>query len=584
MTAPDGLPVVRATLPLWRRTGSGGTGRPALGWALLFVVSVFLVQEGGCTAQAPCAADPAGNALEGLTVVGPFLLWLLPRHARAASLLLMLAWAGTLLRDPEGLPVLELLAAALLLTGWSLVVDRVLRDRERDVAELAAAAPQAVWPGPVPASLGAPPRHDGLRVAAALAVVVGALVLLGLHQVRSDRAQEARAPRTAARVVAHGDDGYRVVLQVDGRRVEVDTLLAADHPVGSVEPVLLVGDEVRLAAEPSDPFAVLALAQLLATAAVVRGVRARRRVVLVRDVLTRPQPVLVLQAAPFGGAALLLAADAGEREGPALALAPVVALHPDDEVLDDDLLDDADDPDDDEVDAPQQVVTAYGLPLPGYATALLGADGVALLPLAPNGVAPDLDALPFRDVDLDRPAAPVVPDPTGEQALRPDALSLLLGRVLVPGSLVGAAVVAATAGSAAEAVLRMLLVLNVGLGGLLRLTARVELQDAALVLRGPLRRRALPWSSLAAAEPVGRDLVVLTREAETVPLPVPPPVLVVLRPQARHARVRAAASVLQARIAAASGAGEPGTTWAPAPAALYGVAVVVALAVGLVLR
>ncbi len=575
MTAP--LPVLRSTLPLWRRAAQPRplpTAWPALGWLLLFAVSVALFEEGGCSAADPCTAAPGLDLLEGLTVVGPFVLWLLPWHARPVTLVIVTGWVLTLLLAPQGLPVAEMLAATGVLAGWSLVVDRVLRAREQDARELAAAAPQALWPGPAPDPLAHPAWYDGLRLVGVLLVLAAGLFAFDLHRLGVAQEQEARAPRADAVVEAHGDDGYLITLRVGERTVEVDTSLAADYPVGSVQPVLLVGDEVRLVAEPLWPFAGMALGEALVAAACVLGARGRRRVVRVRDALTLPQPVFAVQAAPYDGGAVLLARDAGVLEGPALAVADVLLWSEDDE------------PDEDEPaeGVAQQAATAYGLPLPGHAVGVVTAGGEQLVPVGLAGGAPDLAALPFRDVLLEQEAEVGEPDPAGAAALRSEPWSLLLGRALALAGLPAVAVAVATADGPGQGVLRTLLVLNLAVGGLLRAAGRVDVEDDVLVVHGPLRRRRLPWSSLRAADAVGEDLVVLTRDGEAVPLPVPAPAVVVLRRQARRARTTAALSVLRHRIAAAPPADVEHEDARSLLAPAYALAVVVALTVGLVLR
>ena len=90
------------------------------------------------------------------------------------------------------------------------------------------------------------------------------------------------------------------------------------------------------------------------------------------------------------------------------------------------------DEDDEEAGLPQQRATACDLPLPGHPCALLTADGLPLLPLAPARQPPDLATLPFRDVLPDRPAADVATEPRAAQALEsqvpPPALVVLRRR------------------------------------------------------------------------------------------------------------------------------------------------------------
>lgn len=580
MTASP-LPVPRAVLPLWRRAALPRplpTAWPALGWLLLFVVSIALFEEGGCSSTAPCTPAPLLDLLEGLTAVGPFVLWLLPWHARPVTGVLVAGWLLTLLLDPQGLPAAELLGVTALLALWSLVVDRVVRSREEEARELAAAAPQAMWPGPVPEQLARPGRLAGLRLAAGLLALGAALVGYDLHRLDVAQEAEARAPRTDAVVQGHGDDGYLITLRVGGRTVEVDTSRAADYPVGSVQPVLLVGDEVRLVAEPFWPFAGIALGEIALAAAAVVGARGRRRTTRLRDALTTPQPVLALQAAPYDGGAVLLARDARLLEGPALARADVA--------LWDDGGDEGED-EDDEAEGEgvgQQPVTAYGLPLPGHAVGLITADGRALVPVGLSRRGPDLDALPFRDVLVDEPAAVQEPEPGDAAALAPERWEAPLGWLLALLSLPAVTLVVATADGLGEGAMRMLIVLNLGAGGLIRVGSRVQLDDDALVVSGPLRRRRLPWSSLRAADAVGTDLVVLTHDDEVVPLPVPSPALLVWRRSARRERVAAALRVLSARIAAAP-VGRTRVEETPARLApLYAAAFVAALVVGMVLR
>lgn len=574
------LPVPHATLPLWRRAALPQrlpTAWPALGWGLLFWLSIPFVDEGGCSAAAPCGPAPALELVEGLTVVAPFLLWLLPWHARAGALVLAASWTTLLLVDAAGLPVPELLGLTAALTVWTLLVDAALRARREEAAELAAAAPQAPWPGPVPDGAGAPGPLAGRRLAGALLLGAAALAAVDLVQVAQARAEEAGAARTSAQVAAHGDDGYLVTLRVGGRTVQVDTYLADQYPVGSTQPVLLVGDEVRLVAEPAAPWVALALAEVLAAAAVVVGVRRRRRVRLLHELYTEPQPVLSMQARPYGGGALLLADDARPLDGPALALADV-ALWEDRE-------DHLERPSEEEL--AQQRVTAYGLPLPGHPVGLATSDGRWLVPVGLCRPAPDLATLPFKHLLLDRPVEPGVPDPRGLEALAAPPWLVRLGQVVALAGLPALVWVGATAGTPGELVLRTLLVLNLAVGGLLQATSRVRVEDDALVVLGPLSRRRLPWSALRSADVVGQGLVVLTDDERALALPVRSPLLPRvpgLRRQARRDRLRAGASVLQARIAAAARDGRREERERAPWAGAYAVAVALSVLAGAVLR
>ena len=575
------LPVATAVLPLWQRAAPPrwpSTALPAAGWAAMLVVVVAAAEDPACTAAVPCTPGWGGTALEvGLLVLVGWLV-ALPRHAGAVAVAL---GAGTVVDGvlvTRGLPVPELLAGAAVLTGWTLLADRVAAARAEEAEALARAAPHAVWPGPQVPLLAAPRRSAGLRLAGALAGT--GLVVLAWAAVHGAReaAAEARATRVLGTVVAHDDD-YLVRVRAGDREAVVDTWGAEDYPVGSSQPLLVGEGFVRLAAEPYDPTLLGGLGMALLGAALPVAVRRRQRALALRDALTTPQPVVAVQVAPYDGDALVLAADAPPGQGPALARLPVAALAV------------AGDGDDDEpLEVPPQPATAYGLPLPGRAVALLAADGTALVPLGLARRPPRLATVPFVAATADGrrqpPGRPV--DPAVLDDLRPERWSRALGWVLALGALAGTTASVAAASGVAEAVLRAALCLNLGVGGLLRLVARVDARADALVVVTALRRTVLPWSQLRAAEPVGRHLVVLDNDGDALPLPVPAPSVAGLpRPERRAPRLQQLADALQARIAAA-GPPEPvdpgAMTRRVSPAVpAYALAAVLAVLTGLVL-
>ena len=568
------LAVRRATLPVWRGAAAPRpvpTLWPALGWLGLFVYVVASFDVVACTAAEPCGPELDRVLLETGVLIGAFWVWLLPRWATPLAVALGTAWSVDLVADPGGLPLVVVLPVVVGLAAWTVLAGAVVRSREASAAELAAAAPQAVWPGPVPAELASPSRLEGLRVAVALAAVAGLLLAWSAVHGAREAAEEARAERLVGTVVAHGDDGFLIDVQVGDEVVELDTWEAGDYPVGSTQELLRTDDELRLVAEPYDPGGWQSLALGIGALAVVLGVRGRRRARALQRLLTEPQPVLAVRLLPLGDAVVLAADDTDDR-GPALCAVPVSPVG-----------------DDEEPDDPWQPTgepaTAYGVPLPGHAVAfLLTGSGEALLPHGLGRRAPQDLRTPFTG-DPEEQAAPPLSGPHDPrlEVLRPPAWRTPLGWALALGALVGCAVVAATAEGPGSGAWRLLVALNLGVGGLLAVSSRVDADAAGLRVSSPLRARHLPWTTLSGVDVVDGSVVLLTRDDEVVLLPWPQTGWGLLRRPGRDTAVRTAAAALRAEVARASGSAAP-VERRRLVAPVYAAAVVVAVLVGLVVR
>jgi len=583
------LPVRRSNLPTWSAVSPPripSTAWPALGWLVLFVVVVATSGDLLCAPADPCGPTLWWNVLETALLVGPVWVWLLPAAAVPLGVSLAAAWTAALVIDPVGVPLTVLLPCAFALGAWTVLVGV----RHGHVADLLDAAPRAVWPGPAPDSVAHPARSAGLLVAGGLSLVSVLLVAWALVHGASEAAAEAAAERVQGTVVSHGEDGYLVELRVGPDVVELDTWGASAYPVGSVQPLLRTPDDLRLVAEPYDPGGWQVLGLTVGGLAVVAGARGRRRVGALRRLLTEPQPVLAVRLLGRGDA-VLLAADDVHGEGPALASAPLLWWsegEPED-----------DDPEDDVLPTPVPVLaTAYGVPLPGGAVAVVTDDGTPLLPYDLCGRPPRDLRFAFAHVDVDGGgvggAAPAA-EPPGHAAdpraevLRPPAWRAALGWVLLLGGLAGCASVVAWDTGPWSTAWRLLVVLNLGVGGLLDVASRVDIDRAGVRVRGPLRVRSFPWRALAGADVVEGSVVLLTRSDELVVLPWPRSGWQLRRRASRDLALREAADGLQAQIHLAGPSradagrdvvGEQGCLvglW-------YAVAVLVCLAAGLTAR
>lgn len=532
-------------LAAWRAAQPGR--RPdqlaaVLAWVLLVVVATVVSPEGGCTVAEPCRPEWLSSVEVGAALAAPLVLLLAPAPGAvvsyAAAGLFVLA---ELVLGDVPLPLALLLAGVVLLATSS--ADDRRRRRERRWRDLAAGLPRGRWDGPVPA---APRLPAGVVVGLVLLLCAAAALALGLQRGQAERAAEARASRATGTVVAHADDGYVVTLLVEDRRVEVDTWLAADRPVGSEQQLLLLPDgQVRLVAEPYDPSGWGLLATLLGLTGAALALRSRERAHRLRSLLEQDQPLLRVRVAPTAPAAVLRHDDVAAA-GPPLALAPLALVE-----LDED--------EDDDPSAGSWPAVLHGLPRHGHPVAARLDDGRHLVPLGPARRAPQDWSLPFATALPDHDLAPVVPaadDLPPDQGGRPAPVPwperrwrAPLGAAVLLAGLVALAAVLALTADPLDALWRGVLAAQLALQGALLRSTGAELRPDALVHRGLRHRLVLPWRGLSGVDVVDDALLARTREDDVHALPWVP-VHGLTRSQRRRSRLAVAAG-LQARVVAA---------------------------------
>lgn len=544
---PDGLPLVRATLALWRAAAPSRvppSAALAVGWTVLFVAGA--IQEPlACTELEPCGPDWYGSVLLGAAVA--VLLWCfwVPRLGVAAGVPLGLALLIDAALAPPGLSVVIVLGALVALGAIGLVAARVLDVQAQAADDLVAAAPHARWPGTVPVQ---PPQ--GRWAGGTLLAIAAACVVYGAVDGRGEAAREQDAVRERGSVVAASDDGLAVDVEVGGQVLRLETIDATLYPIGSDVTVLRAEGGDRLAAEPYDASSWGVLGSFLAAVGATLIVRGSRRRRTLRALFELPQPVYRAAVVPAELEAVVVPTDV--RVGPgALCRLPVVAVpyRTESAAADHDDWDDKDEEFEQAHRAAEAPVTVerlpariFGLPLPGRTVVALTDDGEALLPLGPaRRVAadwrPPFEAALHRPVEVISPAvsdqetsssgSPArdeagtsPPDITALDALlapshwrwRSGVVSMVLG-------LGSALYVALTAPSRGVALLGLLPAAQAAAGGLWSLTAEVRADRAGVRVRGPMRELLLPWACLAAADVVDRVLVLRTRTGRLVPLP-----------------------------------------------------------------
>ncbi|GAA2655683.1 hypothetical protein GCM10010307_68570 [Streptomyces vastus] len=287
--------------------------------ALLVTVAwaIAVEPEPPCSDAVPCGPDWGGMVQMGLAV--GLLYWLarLPELTliAAPALAAVVAWGELPGADSMSLAANVAVIAALAF-GWAAARERLAtRSRQRRLTERAAGTGHPL-PGPV-----GPLTRGTLPLAAALilcAVAAGA-VLLGLRGIHADEQRAARAVRTTAKVISHGEES--VQLRTDNaRRITVDSYYPEDYGVGDRVTVLEDGSWRRLVAEPYDAFGwqLLVLATALPGLSLLTvGVLARRRAAALRRA---PVPALrVLECTDHEGRTWVYAADDSSGRTPLFA-------------------------------------------------------------------------------------------------------------------------------------------------------------------------------------------------------------------------------------------------------------------------
>ncbi len=492
---------------------------PVVLLVLLVVLETAMSSEGGCTVQRPCGTDWASALEIPLLCVAPFaLLW----WPTAGAVLSILA-AGTVAvvevlggfdgrvtdfgSDARwlslGFPGLLLLAV--LVTQWQ-------RRAQSAAAQLLLAdVPRATYPGPVPATSGWTWRE--LLALVLLAAGTASLLYAVVHG-RQVAGQQARAPHVVGEVVGHSDDGYVVTVAAGDRRWDIDTIAAADYPVGSEQEILLLDeDTARLAVEPYDPAGWGALALFLALPGGLLWGRSRVERGALQRLLTEPQPVHAVQLGFSWDGTQVLCADASKAPLLQLDLLPVDLLK-DDSAW-------SEDPERDLASA-----TLYGTPRRGELLAVVLDDGLRLLPTRPARrgdpawretwveVATTQDS--FEEPAVQATASELAAWQT--ELLRPEWWRLPLGVVFTAGAVVAAFFIGRGSDGVFTTLWRCALAASFAFDGLVHLATRVQLTTDGLVHDGPTTRRTVPWKALERLTVADGDIVLAHVGDEVLPL------------------------------------------------------------------
>lgn len=276
MTRPR--PLTRTTATRWRELGPRPwlrRGVPAVAWLLLLMAAAGMQPAKECTPAAPCGTDRLAVLVVCLCVVAAAAPLLLPLPGAAVSAVL----AGGILvgTAPPGPPRIALAAAALAATAYGLAAMRhvaAARRRRLDYLDEVTAGRRVQIPDDALHLLRRNVSRLGQAAGALLLLSVAAAGGLGLLAAReADR--ERRAPVASAEVV--GVDGEDVVTLAHAGRRHVVTVYGR-YERGQAVPVYVLGDEVRLVAEPFDAtFHVLGVAALALTGASLLVLRRRVR-------------------------------------------------------------------------------------------------------------------------------------------------------------------------------------------------------------------------------------------------------------------------------------------------------------------
>ena len=407
LTPALGARLLRAGADPWQRTLG-----PVVAVFVLMAAVGIASDTSACTAASPCGPDHVGAVGFGLLLASVLVLRVSGPVGVGAGVVAVAIGLATGGLNPTGsLAVIGTLVVYVAALIWAA---RRRSHRHRAPRDLLL---EEGVPTVVPASLGVRPARARwprlpLAGAVALAVVAAALVAYGVELGRGAAAEEAAAPVVVGTVTAHVDE-FVVAVSVPGRpgATEIDTLEAAQYPVGSRQPVwVLPENDMRLLAEPYDGTALdvpAALAATLAVALVARAARQRRERAAFD---AEPQPVTTALArrSPLAGALLYPAASASGTaalvELPAHRSFLADANGPPDEDTDDERDPEAYEAVEDEELPPLEPVTVIGVPVPGHWVATRWSDGTVDGPVRagrdesqlPAGADDEVDELVLR--------------------------------------------------------------------------------------------------------------------------------------------------------------------------------------------
>ncbi|MDT0478608.1 hypothetical protein [Streptomyces doebereineriae] len=327
-SVPTGTPAwSSADAVQWLQTRPAGWVRPM--WSVLALLvtvgwAIAVEPEPPCSDAVPCGTDWGGMVQIGLAVGLLYWLTRLPELTLIAAPALagIVAWVELPSADSMSRAANVAVIAALAF-GWTAARERLAtRSRQRRLTERAAGMGHPL-PGPV-----GPLRRGTLPLAAALVLctVAAGGVLLGLRGIHGDEQRAARAVRTTAKVISHGEESVQLRTD-DARRITVDSYYPEDYGVGGTVTVLEDGSWRRLVAEPYDAIGwqLLVLATALPGLSLLTvGVLARRRAAALRRA---PVPALrVLERTDHEGRTWVYAADDSSGRTPLFACFFAAAL------------------------------------------------------------------------------------------------------------------------------------------------------------------------------------------------------------------------------------------------------------------
>ena len=496
------VPLTRERLERWRAVQPKRfrvVAAPVVLWLVVIVLATALSPEGGCTPEHPCGAGWLDAVEVALALSAPLVLLWTPALGAVLSVVAAVLFAGRELEAGAlplwlsvGLPVLVVLATANAEAGR--------QRRQSAAARLLEDVPRDWFPGQTPAV-----RRGSVRLALAglVLAVAPALLAYGVGHGRQVAAEERAAPHVVGTVVSHGENGYRLTVEVDGDRHEIDSLDAKDYPVGSTQELLELPDGgMRLAVERYDPASWLFGALLCALLGASFGLRARADRRSLQALVSSLQPVHRARIAwTVDGGHLLPVDDDGREPLLRLRLVPADLVRPEAE---------------DETQL--ETVDLYGVPLVGHSCAAVTDGGLRLVPLgrARRGH-PRANRAPEAAVPVEAGASPEQLTAARAALTRVEWWRAPLGAGLVLVALVGGFLVARWSESAFATLWRCALLASLAFDGLVQLVTRVQLTEEALVHDGPTTRRTVPWNALSGVTVVD-DVVLAKVEDKVVPL------------------------------------------------------------------
>ncbi|HWL37686.1 MAG TPA: hypothetical protein VNQ77_15980 [Frankiaceae bacterium] len=387
-------PLTRPVAKRWRELGPRRWLRPQLAgaaWIVIFLAAAALRPAKTCTPAAPCGTDVLAAVVFVLCAVAAAAPSLLPAPGAVASAALA---AAAVVGTAPGRPAKAGFAAAAAAgTAYALVSARHVAEAQRRrlayVDEVTGGRRVQIPDDALNLLRRSVSRLGQASVALLLvaALAAGGVALLASREAERER----RAPVAAAQVTAVDTEDGEVTLDHAGRAHVLSVY--ASYSVGQTVPVYVLGDDVRLVAEPFDAtWHAVGVAALALFAAALLGPRRR-----IRDEVTsvaggdvpafRVGAAFGTRSVSFGvragGDALLEVRVAGEPYVDAVdrALAGLSAEELEDFDLDEDHVD----------------VVAAGRLVPGGAVVLF-VDGV---PYPPRSLASEEAALRDSSKDLE---------------------------------------------------------------------------------------------------------------------------------------------------------------------------------------